>query len=374
MRAIPTAVASLLAVASALTAQASTVVPALCSTLPGNAALALPLRWSHGTMQVFVDAELLPANFVGQAITGLTLRRPTLPGDGAYAPLSRTLTVRGGFQAPTASMMIGTRTQNRPPSAVVLFGPAVVTTVAAPAPGPATTIGGDLLHVPFSPPLPVTAGTLYLELETGDAPLQFAADHWVDGFWHAGADGGYAVPLGDGSCTTRAEPTRLVWTAGGGAVAGATVGFEVHGAPPTFGPSAGFVLAWAGIDPESRPPGPGYLGYGASLGVLDPAFAGCHQWAPFDVAWVGPTSASGTFATSLVIPGNAAVGVRLGLQAAWLDGSRPVLPLSFSNGLAVVVGPTGVAGHCSTLFFPGGADASPWGPFRGQMPVLRLEH
>jgi hypothetical protein len=257
----------LLALAGAVPAQASSVVPALCSSLPGNAALALPLRWSHGTMQVFVDPELLPPA-LGPAITGLWLRRPTLPGDGAYAALQRTLTVRGAFQQPTAAMMIGSLTANRPPATVVLFGPAPVTSLAAPAPGPATTVGADLLHVPFTVPLPVVAGTLFLELETGDAPLQFAPDHWVDAYWQPGTgDGGYAASLGDGSCTTRPVPTRLVWTAGAGALAGATVGFEVTGAPPTFGPEAGFVLAFVGLDPQGRPPGAGYLGFGGSLAV-----------------------------------------------------------------------------------------------------------
>ncbi|MBL8752678.1 MAG: hypothetical protein JNK15_05205, partial [Planctomycetes bacterium] len=55
----------------------SAVVPPVCAALPGNAAVSMPLRWSHGTMQVFVDPQLLPANFVGQTITGLWLRRPT---------------------------------------------------------------------------------------------------------------------------------------------------------------------------------------------------------------------------------------------------------------------------------------------------------
>jgi hypothetical protein len=186
------AVVRVLAVASggAVAAQASTVVPQVCAALPGNAAVSLPLRWSHGTMQVFVDPELLPG-LLGQTLTGLWLRRPTLPGDGAYAPIQRTLTVRGGFQPFPAAMMVGSVAQNRPANTAVLFGPTAVTTLAAPAPGPTTTVGGDLLHVVFTQPLPVAAGTLFLEIETGDAPLQVGADHWVDAFWHAnGADGG----------------------------------------------------------------------------------------------------------------------------------------------------------------------------------------
>jgi hypothetical protein len=366
------------AFAAAAAAQNSTVVPSVCAALPGNAALALPLRWSHGTMQVFVDPQLLPPALTGQTITGLWLRRPTLPGDVAYGAVQRTLTVRGGFQSPTAAMMIGSVLQNRPANTAVLFGPATVTSAPVPAPGAATALGADLLHIAFTQPLPVAAGTLFLELETSDAPLQVGTEHWVDGFWHAnGADGGYAAAVGDGSCTTRGEPTRLSWTAGvAGATgtAGSTAALQVTGAPPTIGSSQGFALVWAGLDPQARAPGAGFLGFGASLGVIDAGLTGCHQWAPFDVAWLGPTDANGCFTTSLAIPGNAAVGTRLALQAAWLDASRPGLPLSFSNGLAVVVGPVGVGPHCSTMFFPAGATLSPWPPFRGQMPVLRFEH
>ncbi len=366
---------AMLALVAVLGAQSSAVVPPVCATLPGNAAISLPLRWSHGTMQVFVDAPLLPANFAGETITGLWLRRPMLPDDVGYAPLQRTLTVRGGFHQFAAGVIAGPLAQNRPANTAVLFGPAAVTTLAATGPGPSTTCGGDLLHVVFAQPLVVAAGTLFLEFETTDAPLQISADHWVDAFWHAdGGDGGYAAALGDGSCTSRPEPTRLVWTAGAGATAGSTVSFEVTGAPPTFAGSAGFVLVWAGLDPEGRGPGPGYLGYGASFAAIAPAFTGCHQWAPFDVAWLGPTDVDGEFATTLALPGSAAAGVRLGLQAAWLDPTRPVVPLSFSNGLQVVVGPLGVGPRCSTIFFPAGTTASPWPPFRGQMPVLRLEY
>ncbi len=368
------ATALLALVLSAAPAQ-SVVVPSLCAALPGNAAISLPFRWSHGTLQVFVDPPMLPTNFVGQTVTGLWLRRPTLPGDVAYPAITRTLTVRGGFTPNAAFQMAGTIAQNRPANSIVLFGPAPVTTAAVSAPGPATSVGADLVHIVFTQPLPVVAGTLVLEIATSDAPLQISTDHWVDAVWQAdGADQGYVVTVGDGSCTTRPEPALLRWTAAQGPMAGTTAAFEITGAPPTIGSSVGFVLCWVGTDPQTRPAGAGYLGFGASLLPIDPGFVGCHQWAPFDVAWVGPTDAAGKFATSLPIPGNAPLGTRLGLQAAWLDLSRPVLPLSFTNGLAVVVGAAGVGNRCSTMFFPAGTVTSPWPPFLGQMPVLRLEY
>ncbi len=361
-----------LLVATAVTAQSSAVVPPISATLPGNAAVAMPLRWSHGTLQVFVDAVLLPPNFVGQTITGLWMRRPTLFGDVAYAPITRTLTVRAGFLPFAAAQMVGSITQNRPTNVVTVFGPAPVTTAAVPAPGPLTVVGPDLVHVVFSTPLPVVAGMLFLEFETGNAPLQISTEHWVDAVWfQSGADTGFVAVVGDGSCTTRPEPVRLRWTGTNGPTAGTTAPFEVTGAPPSAG---NYMLAWVGLDPETRPPGPGYLGYGGSLGIVDPGMAGCHTWAPLDVSWFGTTDANGRWATSFLLPGSASLGLRLGVQAAWIDLSRPVLPLSVSNGLVLVVGTAGVSNHCNSIFFPAGSTTSPWPAFVGQMPVLRLEY
>lgn len=361
--------------AAGLGAQSTATVPPVCRTLPGNAGLSMPLRWSHGAMQVFVDAALLPTAFVGHTITGVRLRRSTLPGDAAYPALQRTLTVRGAFQSPPAVAMIGGLTQNRPATTQVLFGPAVVGVPATPAPGPTTTTGDEFVLIPFTTPLLVTAGTLFLEFEAGDAPLQVGTGHWVDAVWlDGGVDDGLVVAVGDGSCTTRPEPTRLAWSATHGPGAGNTAAFTVSGAPPTAGASVGWVLFWVGTEPETRPAGAGYLGYGASFGVIDPGLFGCHQWAPLDVAWFGTTDATGTFATTFAIPGSVAIGQRIAAQAAWLDPSRPGLPLSLANGLQLVCRGAGVGNHCSTLLFPATATVSPWPPFVGQMPVLVLEY
>jgi hypothetical protein len=344
--------------------------------LPGNAALAMPLRWSHGTMQIFVDPPLLPPSFVGQTITGIRMRRATLFGDVAYPSLQRTLTVRGGFQAATAAQMIGSLTQNRPANTLVLFGPATVTVAATPAPGPSTIVGDEFLQIAFAVPLPVVPGSLFLEFEAMDAPLQFSAGHWVDAVWFEdGADTGLAVTVGDGSCTTRNEPTHLAWDGPSGPMAGTATQFEISGLPPSIGAPATAVLAWVGIDPETRPAGPGYLGFGGGLQLLDPALAGCHQWAPFDVAWTGVPDALGRLATGFPLPGTAAIGVRLAVQSAWLDANRAgALPFSFSNGVMLVLGSVGVGNRCATMFFPAGTQISPWPSFKGQMPVLVLQH
>lgn len=360
--------AGVVATAAGLLAQTTTVVPQRCVDLPGNAALAMPLRWSQGVLQVFVDPPLLPAALNGQALTGVRLRRSALLGDPANPALTRTLTVRGGYQPFLAAQMQGSVTQNRPAGSMVLFGPAAVTTTATGVPAPGAAVGEDLLNVDFTTPLPWAAGTLFLEFEVADAPLQISAAHWVDAVWFpSGTDTGYAVTVGNGVCTTRPEPTELRWTGGAAPAPGITGTLEVRGTPPTVGSSVGFVLEWIGFSPRAN-------NFGVSLSLLDPGLVGCHQWAPFEVSWSGTANAAGIYATPLPLPSSAALGTELGVQAAWLDLSRTGLPLSFSNGVVLRLGPSGVGTGCSTMFFPGTATVSPWPAFVGQMPVLLLEH
>lgn len=362
------AVATSFAGAAALPAQSAAVVPAVARDLPGNAAMAMPLRWSHGTLQVFVDASLLPTGLVGQSLTGVTLRRPTLPGDGAYAPIARTLTVRGGIATTLAANQGASLAANRPANTLTLFGPALVTSLAAPAPGPATVVGSDVLAISFATPLPVTTGTLFLEFEVGNPPLQISGEHWVDAVWQTdGVDQGLVAGVGDGSCTVRSAPNRLRWTAATGPLPGTAAACQLVGGVP-----GGLACMWAGIDAQARSPGPGFLGFGFDLGLVDPGLVGCRQWAPLDVLWGGAADGAGTFATALAIPGAAAVGLRLALQGAWVEPSRPGLPLSLASGLVLVVGSAGVTNRCSSVFFPGAATTSPWPSFVGQMPVLRL--
>ncbi|MBX3464832.1 MAG: hypothetical protein KF830_16820 [Planctomycetes bacterium] len=359
----------------AAVAQASVVVPAPLAQLPGNAALSLPLRWSHGVLQVRIDAALLPAGLQGQTLTGLALRRPSFLGEPAYPALQRTLTVRGAFQPQTAAQLTQNLAGNRPTNLAVLFGPAPVAVAATGATAAATVLGAELLHLAFTQPLPVGAGTLFLEFETGDPPLAIEATHWVDAVWiPAGVERGYVATVGDGSCTTRAEPSELRWNDAVGPQVGSTAKFVFTGAPPTQGASTGLVLHWIGVDPQTAPPGPEHLGFGASLGLADPGLAGCHWWAPMTITWLGTTDANGRLETTLPLAAGVAPGMRLGVQAAWLDSSRPGLPFSVSNGLLLVLNGIGVGGACGSVFFPAGVTTSPWAPFLGQMPVLRLDY
>lgn len=357
-----------LALCLGLPAQTTTVVPAICATLPGNAALAMPFRWSQGTLQVFVDPPLLPTALTGQSLTGLRLRRPALLGEVAYPALSRTLTVRGGFQSVQAAQMIGNLGQNRPANVVVLFGPQVVNLPALPAPSPAASLGQDLLTIPFTTPLPVVSGSLFLEFEVSGAPFSVSPEHWVDGVWMPnGIDNGLAVAVGTGVCTPRPQPTELRWVGATGPALGGTASLEVQGAPPTSGASVGLVVCWVGADPQAA-------NFGLSLAAFDPSLVGCYQWAPTTIAWFGLADTQGRFPTTFPIPPGLPVGSRLGVQAGWFDTSRAVVPLSFSNGLVLVLGSAGVDNRCSSMFFPATATNSPWGAFVGQMPVLMLEH
>lgn len=361
-------------VAAWLPAQTTVTIPEICGALPGDAAVSLPLRWSHGTMQVRIAQGLLPAALQGQTITGLRLRRSSLLFEPAYPAVQRTLTVRGSFQGDSPAQMTTSLTQNRLTGAPVLFGPAVVNVAATPLPGPAAAVGQDLLRIVFTQPLPVTPGTLFLEFEAGDAPLQVATTNWVDAVWiENGVETGYVVSVGDGSCTSRPEPTQLLWDDTVGPQAGATAKFEVRGAPPTAGSSLGLVMAWMGVDPQGQPPGGTFLGFGVSFGLVDAGLVGCHHWAPLDVPWLGTTDVLGGYKTTFQLNGVPA-GVRIGVQAGWYDPSRPGIPLSFSNGLVMVLDNANIGANCSTVYFPAAATTSPWLPFPGQMPVLMLEY
>lgn len=361
------------AVAATLPAQSQVTVPAVCATLPGNAALSLPLRWSQGTMQVRIDQALLPTALQGQTITGLHLRRPSFLFEPAYPAVQRTLTVRGAFQGATAAQMTTSLVQNRLGGLQTLFGPAPVNSPATPVPGPAASLGQEVLHVVFATPLPVVPGALLLEFETSDAPLVVLEHNWVDAVWFvSGVETGYAVTVGDGSCTTRTEPTELSWNDTLGPRAGTLAKFKVEGAPPTNGTTTGVVLMWLGVDPM-RPLDGTNLGYGTPLTLIDPTLVGCHIWAPLDVMWAGTTDVVGGFATTFQL-NNVTAGLRLGAQAAWLDSARTGLQMSFSNGLSMVLDGVGVGASCSTVFFPAALTTSPWSPFVGQMPVLTVDY
>lgn len=371
---LSTTVGAVLGLSLGLGAQTTAVVPAICEHLPGNAAVAMPLRWSEGVMQVRIEEDLLPAN-LGASITGVRLRRPTFLAEPAYPAVQRTLTVRGGFQTgsnQSAAALTRYRDFNRQPGATVLFGPAVVAVGATAAPGPATAVGDEFIAITFTTPLPVAPGSLMLEFETTDAPFQVIGDSWVDAVWfEGGVESGYAVTLGDGSCTTRSGPTELRWNdPATGPVVGGTASFRMTGAQPNV-----LTAILIGLTPRPRAANANYVGFGASLTALDPGLGGCHQWAPVDGMASGVANVAGTTDFSFpLFTDPSTVGIEVGVQSLWLDTSRPGFPISVSNGVMLVLDEIDVGDQCATVFFPGTATFSPWEPYLGQMPVIVLEH
>ncbi|MCR9244974.1 MAG: hypothetical protein NXI31_08070 [bacterium] len=364
--------------ALALTASAQNVavVPPVCADLPGNAALAMPLRWSDATLQVRIDAGLLPTS-QGQTITAIRLRRPTFLQEPGYPALSRTLSVMAGFETGFRGLpdaMTRNRDFNRPPMAnrVSVFGPTVISVPATAAPGPGTQVGDDFLVIPFSAPLPVQPGTLFLEFVTSDGPFQIEPEQWVDAVWvDDGVPKGYAVTLGDGSCTTRSVPSELRWTdPSTGPMPGGQAALQATGAAP-----GAFYLVVFGLEPVARAASPTYMGFGQSLTAFDPTLTGCFQWTPADVTLGGLSDPGGSYSTSFTLLGGAsAVGMQIGAQAVWLDTSRQGAPVSLSNGLMLVLDNVDVRDRCATAYFPSSVNYSPWEPYLGQMPVITIEY
>ncbi|MCA8973772.1 MAG: hypothetical protein KDC98_03585 [Planctomycetes bacterium] len=375
---LPSLILAVLCPVATVLAQNESVVPEACTDLPGNAALSMPLRWSQGTLQLRIAAALLPSNFIGKTVTGLRLRRPSFLGEPPYPAMQRTLTVRAGFDSLPAGFITSDLVANRPSNTAVVFGPTSVSVGATPAPGGATQVGEDLLSLQFTTPLLVIAGTLFLEFEAGDAPFVVGSDNWVDAVWFdGGVETGYAVTVGDGSCTTGSVATALVWNdPATGPVVGGTATFRMTGAPPHATNAPGtMTFLWFGLDPQPRAASPGFVGYGGSLGAIDPALSTCFQWAPLDGVLVGSVDPSGGYTQSFqLVAAATTVGMRIGVQSAWVDTSRPGLPISVSNGVMMVLDEIGVGNDCVTLYFPGSATTAPWSSFHGQMPILVFEH
>lgn len=372
----PFAVSAIL-FASSLFAQARAVVPDVATTLPGNAAISMPLRWSQGFMQVWIAQSLLPTAMAGGTLRGVRLRRPAILGEPSYPAITRTITVRAGFTLQPPTDLGDQRLFNMPSNALVVAGPAPFAVGASAPPVGVPVTGDEFLVIPFSTPLPVQPGTLCLEFETSDAPLAVGM-HWVDAVsTPGGVDRGYVVAVGDGSCTTRTAPLQLTWTGANGPQRGSSAALRVLGAPPAApnGPGS-LVLALVGVEPQTHALVGGYFGFGAPLGLLDPGLAGCFQWSPLDLVFFGLADAAGGFDIGFPIPvAGTTRGMRVGVQAAFLDPARAgALQFSVSNGVVLQLDTTGLGATCSTAFFPGTLTRSPWPVDRGLMPVLVLDY
>lgn len=367
----------LVLVAVAARAQRS-VVPAIAADLPGNAALSMPLRWSEGVMQTRIGSWILPPNFIGQTIRGIRLRRPAFVGEPSYPALTRMLTVRASFQTLLPNQLSIDKAVNRTATApTVVFGPAPLAVAATTTHGRGGLLGSEYVVIPFSPPLLVTAGHLFLEFEAGNAPLTVSAGHWCDAVWvRNGTEAGYAVATGDGGCSTRTEPLTLTWTDPVlGPRRGSNTTLALAGGLPSSTTTRVPVLWWIGFDPQARATGPTWRGFGADFGPIVPPLQGCHLWVPPDAVLSGQTSIVGTYAFGFALPpASTTVGQKVGVQCATLDPGRPGLPMSVTNGQILVLDSIGVGDRCATVFFPGAVAVSPWPPHVGLMPVVVIEH
>lgn len=358
-------------IAALATAQQQAVVPALAATLPGNAALSLPLRWSEGALQVVVDHALLPPAACAGGITGIRLRRPAFVGEPGYGPLSRTLTVRAGTTQRAAAWMLQFRDQNTPANAQVVFGPTAVQVAASGPLGAGDALGPWLLDLPFTVPivLPAANDHLFLEIESSDPPFAVASDNWIDAVQFAGGiEGGYAAPLGNGGCGGVAAP-RLLWSGAAAPSRSSQAALQL-----SLGPANALALALVSLDPQARAPGGTFAGFGAGLAGL--GLPGCFQWSAPDLLLVGHTSLVGIAAFGFAVPGAPLhAGDRIGVQAAVLDPAANPAGIALSNGVVLVLDQGGVGARASSLFLPGPLTAtsrSPWYPFVGLMPVLTV--
>jgi hypothetical protein len=366
-------------------AQTQAVLPPIAESLPGNAAVSMPLRWSHGTMQTIVDASLLPPGLSGSSITAVRLRRPAFLGEPAYGPVTRTITLRIGFGAMQARYLTSESCVNRPISGTpqpqpcaphnsnvgthITVGPSVYLIGASSAPSPGNVHGDDLLVIPLPTPLPVTAGNLFVEFEVTDIPMTIG-DNWVDAVWMSGGvDRGYVVPVGDGSCQT-SGPLELLWADSAPPRRGFDAQLQLRGGPAN---TPSYIMI--GLDPLGAPQGPANLGFASDLGLLAQPLAGCHQWTPFDAVVAATTNAAGGLAITIPLPANlTGVGDEIGVQCATVDAQRAGLPLALSNGVLMKLDSAGIDDRCATAFFVGGATTSSWAPDPGLMPVLVLDY
>jgi hypothetical protein len=366
-------------------------VPAVCAHLPGNAAVSMPLRWSQGAMQVLVNRVLLPGDIGGRSITALRLRRPALLDEPAYAAMTTTLTITAGFTTNQSWQMSWDLAVNRAAvtdpatgsGLTTVFGPAAVSVAATAANGPGDALGAEFLVLTFATPLPVPTdallgtASLFLEFAATGPTLGVDAGNWVDALlMQGGSTQGLAVSLGNHGCGAGTAMPTLQWSGAGPPQRGVDAALRVTNAganAPTivllgFAPETHAVNATLGLGY--------YLGLGGALDAL--GAAGCYQWSPLDLYWLGSTDVGGAESVTFPLPAAAtAVGQRLSVQVGVFNAAANPLGFLFTNGETLVLDDAGVGGQCSTVFVLGPVTpttTSPWSTYYGLMPVLGIDY
>jgi len=371
-----------LLVHSILPAQNSWVtIPEQFEQIPGNVALSLPARWSKGTLQVILDAELMQP-LVGESITHLRLRKPAFLREGSYA--SRQLDFKVTFStAPhRAKFISGVPENNRGPDELVVFDGAV-NLAATPAPGPDDPVGADLIDLVFTQPYLVGSAGLTIEWQTGTqgSAMNVSAEHWIDAAWHpAGIAEGLVVTIGQGGCSAPGSPVvHLEMDRGATPGFGKNLRFELTGAPP----NAEVHILLDLVHEASADLIPGFGSAMDALGLPDctlwtrlPAgssragsFTGRGGGEPPSQIIRGKTNGLGELISSVQMPDFPELyGRQMTAQALVLDGPRLVA----SNGLVLFMNRAAFRDHAALIFIPDDYVYSIWAPWRGGSPILRF--
>ena len=375
---IPIATSAFSVLLASLPAQAMTwtSVPPGFERMPGNGALAMPLRWSQGVMQVQCDKTILPTQLLGQSLRALRVRRPGFVGEPAYPALNVRLKVALGVAIGAANQMSSTLATNRPQKLTVVAGPLDYSVPATNPHAPGDATGAWLVDLPFATPyvVPQLAEPLFLEWEVLGSSYVIHDLHWVDALYSpGGSTQGFVATVGNGGCGPAASglPMRLLPDSATPPAIGQKFTLRLENAKPSS--QAFVVLNLHASDTffTLTPYAPG--SFGVDLAPL--GMPGCWSWTGFDTFWSLKTSAQGDLAHVIELPNASYLrGVRSGVQA--FVAATGVNPAGFaaSNGLYLAPdrsGVVGFAGSVATVLCPGPAcTLSPWIAWVQTAPIL----
>ncbi len=356
-------------------------VPEQFAQIPGNVSLSLPARWSKGTLQVILDAELM-SPLVGQSITHLRLRRPAFLLEGAYS--NRQLDFKVTFStAPHRARYISSDpAYNRGLDEVVVFeGP--VNLAGTPAAAAGDRVGADLIDLVFAQPYLLSDTGLTIEWETGLAgtAMDVSPEHWVDAAWHmGGVDQGFAVTIGQGGCNSAGgSVVHLEMDRGATPGFGKTLRFKLSGAPA----NTRVYLLVDLVEEASADLIPGFGGSMAALGLPDCVLwtrlpAGSQRYGFFTARGTGTppsqvvegtTDGAGELTRQVEMPDLPELhGRQMTAQALVTEGTRLVA----SNGLVLFMNQASFKDHAALIFIPEDHVQTIWAPWHGASPIFQF--
>jgi len=355
-------------VCSALVGQTRwTSSPRGFETMPGNAGLSMPVRWTVGLMQVLVEQSVLPATLASAPLVRIRLRRAAFASDPPDPARTLDCELRLGNSGLLARHLTPDMVANRPGSLTVVAARRSYNVPATPALGPGDAVAADFVDLPLDAPFSFAGPNLFLEWQNWAPSQDVSPGHWVDAVhFPGGVDLGLVVQAGAHGCGSRGG-AAMVLEAGSSSppAAGATFPVLLRRAAPT---SACVLLTF--FDPMLRSP----LGlrFGQALGAA--GMPGCYLWAGPDLQ-VGFTSdASGDGRAGVGLPNSSLLrGRTVSMQAVTLDRTANAPGVATSSGLLLRPDFVGVYDRAVTVLeYRSGSTSSPWLPFLGLMPVLLL--